>query len=385
LRDPTRLVRIIRFKPATSLSSGELMFNFVRPFFSERNEPIGIDFGTTRLRLAQTSVNDEGLKLLWAAGCDVPRDTVDQRPTRSEFFTRSLKTLLSRSNFQGRRAVLTLPAFLTHVRHVRVNRTQPEELPEQLRHAVADKLSGSPDDYVFRHVIAGEFPGDQGTQVEAIVMAAPKRDVAQLLDDARCAKLDVVGLLAQPAAIIECFQHIYRRASDAEAVNLFVDFGTRQTRVLIGHAGTLRFARSVARTLFDASAEPDSVQLLADDIDLCRRYHESIFPEKPITRIIYVGAAALSESATQSIAEALALPAQVGDPLVRFNRSQMPQLDILDRRKPQPEWAAAIGASLSLSNHAHPAPTGKPTTSDTHQQRSSDDALTIASSGGTHR
>ncbi len=359
------------------------MLNFVKPFLSERNEPIGIDFGTTRLRLAQTSLEAEGLKLQWAAGCDVPQDVVDQRATRSGFFIQSLKTLLSRSSFQGRRAVLTLPAFLTHVRHVRVNRTQPEELPSQLRTAVADKLPGSPDDYVFRHVIAGEFRADQGTQIEAIVMAAPKRDVEQLLDDARRAKLDVVGLLAQPAAIIECFQRVYRRAADAEAVNLFVDFGTRQTRVLIGHEGTLRFARSVARTLYDASAEPDSVQLLADDIDLCRRYHEAIFPERPVTRLIYVGAAAHAESATQSIAEALGLPAQIGDPLVRFNRSQMPQLDVLDRRKPQPEWAAAIGASLSLSTHA-PASSQREA-SVAQQHRSTDQTPAAAPTGGSTR
>ena len=100
-----------------------------------------------------------------------------------------------------------------------------------------------------------------------------------------------------------------------------------------------------AREALERATATDS-QRLADELDLCRRYYDATFPVRPITRLVFVGGGARDRLLCAAIAQAMSMPAQIGDPLVRFNRSALPSLGCLDRREPQPAWAVAIGLSL---------------------------------------
>ena len=89
------------------------------------------------------------------------------------------------------------------------------------------------------------------------------------------------------------------------------------------------------------------VSRLVDELTLCRRYHESTFPAKPVQRLIFIGGEARQRWVCQRIARELGLAAQVGDPLVRMGRiSEIPVESGLDRRLPQPAWTVAIGLSF---------------------------------------
>jgi Tfp pilus assembly PilM family ATPase len=59
------------------------------------------------------------------------------------------------------------------------------------------------------------------------------------------AKLDVVAMNIEATATIDCFSHVYRRKSDNEAVNLFVDIGSSSTRALVARGSQILFARSI--------------------------------------------------------------------------------------------------------------------------------------------
>ena len=86
---------------------------------------------------------------------------------------------------------------------------------------------------------------------------------------------------------------------------------------------------------------------LVDELNLCRRYHESAFPNRPVDRLVFVGGEARNRGLCQHVAREMALAAQVGDPLVRMAR--MSEIGIesgIDRRLPQPSWAVAIGLSM---------------------------------------
>ncbi|HQY87941.1 MAG TPA: pilus assembly protein PilM [Tepidisphaeraceae bacterium] len=315
------------------------MLSFVRNMIPDRANPIGIDFGSSTLRAVQTERDHGELKIVWAESRPVDADAMNNPAERARFFVDAMKSMLSTGTFKGRKAILALPSFLTHVRHIRTPVFSPDEAREIITREAHGKLPIEPEHCMLRHVIAGEFPSENGTQSELILMAAAKRDVESLLESAARAKLDLVGLVAQPRALVDCFENIYRRVADATAVNLFVDLGANSTRVVVGHSGQLRFARSIPNT-------KDESTRLIDELELCRRYHESTFADKPISRLIFVGGCAKDQNLCQSIAQAMSLPAQLGDPLVRFNRTAMPQLTAMDRRAPQPEWAVAIGASL---------------------------------------
>jgi Tfp pilus assembly PilM family ATPase len=94
-----------------------------------------------------------------------------------------------------------------------------------------------------------------------------------------------------------------------------------------------------------ACAEP--LGTLIQELDLCRRYFESTFPNKPVDRLIFIGGEARQRSLCQHIARELGLAAEVGDPMVRMGRISDVGIESgIDRRHPQPGWTVAIGLSL---------------------------------------
>lgn len=90
--------------------------------------------------------------------------------------------------------------------------------------------------------------------------------------------------------------------------------------------------------------EPLSV--LTDEIALCMRYHESLFPGNKIGRAIFVGGEARHVALCQHIAKMLRLPAHVADPLARFGRGGKERLEGVDLKQPQPGWCVCAGLAV---------------------------------------
>jgi Tfp pilus assembly PilM family ATPase len=95
----------------------------------------------------------------------------------------------------------------------------------------------------------------------------------------------------------------------------------------------------------EACQEP--LQKLVEELSLCRRYYEATFPNQPVQRLVFVGGEANQRAMCQSIAKTLGIAAQIGDPLCRMNHSEQIGAEMgIDRRRPQPAWAVAIGLSM---------------------------------------
>ena len=435
------------------------MLGFVQSWFAPRCNPIGIDFGSDCLRLAQVQWTGEEYKLLAAASADVPSHVRTDLGRRFAFFVDTVRDLLASAPFRGRQVTLALPAWTMFVRHLRMPKLDDEAMRKALPWELRGKLPIDPNNAVLRHVIAGEVYQDQEPKYEVIVTAASKEMVNQLLAAASRAKLDVTGMNIEPKALIDCFAHVYRRKSDEAATSCFVDIGCAASRAVIGRGSDMlfsrvipvggdQFSRAVAdalkisvpdakilrvklctqhaseeareRTQVQSAAEvsPTAVRReldatagggdssfallgsalrkaegqetvhrpagegeaassnggesndateqqkvnnacreplvrLVDELNMCRRYYESTFPEKPIDRLIFVGGEARQRLLCQQVAREMGLAAQVGDPLVRMGRiSEIGIESGIDRRQPQPSWAVAIGLSMGPRNGA---------------------------------
>ena len=105
----------------------------------------------------------------------------------------------------------------------------------------------------------------------------------------------------------------------------------------------------------DEAAFAPAVGRLADEIGLCRHYHEAAFPDRPIQRLIFVGGGAHATDACRALARRLGMAASVGDPLLRMAAQFDPPEDCpLAVGRPAPDWFAAV--SLSLTRAAEIAP-----------------------------
>jgi type IV pilus assembly protein PilM len=434
------------------------MLKFVNNLFAAKSNPIGVDFGTDAIRLAQVQWTGSEFALTAAATADVPSHIRNDPAGRAAFFVESIRDLMAQGGFKGRQVVLALPAAALQMRHIRVPKMDEASLKKSIPFEARGQFTFDASGAVVRHMVAGELSADTESKLEVIVMAAARSAVNDYLAAAAKAKLDVVGMNVEPRVVVDCFAQLYRRKTDADTINAFIDIGSAGTRVIISRGRQIYFARTISiggntftaavasalklnfedakllrmrlASVSPASAEPidvtppiirplaaaspapaeesfallnaglasaqaqtssrmpdnapvasmsvanpiaredtsasadlsrqernearsvdqacrDMLNKLVDEIELCRRYFEGTFPNKPVERLIFVGGEARQRSLCQHIAREMGLAAQVGDPLVRMGRiSDISMESGIDRRHPQPAWAVAIGLSM---------------------------------------
>jgi type IV pilus assembly protein PilM len=221
------------------------MLNFVQNWFAPRCNPIGVDFGTDSLRLAQVQFTDGEWRLIGAASADVPTHVRQDPVARAAYFIETTRDLLAQGGFHGRTAVLSLPSAQMHIQHLRVGKMDEQTMKKALRWEAHGKIPIPANQAVLRHIVAGEVYVDQEMKQEVIVLAAARSTVDQMLAAAVKARLEVVGMNVEPLAILDCFTHIYRRQADAETTFMFVDIGCSGTRAFISRGGQILFARSI--------------------------------------------------------------------------------------------------------------------------------------------
>ncbi|HET6250793.1 MAG TPA: pilus assembly protein PilM [Tepidisphaeraceae bacterium] len=221
------------------------MLTFVQSWFAAGANPIGIDFGTECLRMAQVEKAGGDCRLIAAASLDVPTDIRTDPTARLDFFAAKLPELCAQGNFRGRRVVLAVPAANMHVQHLRLPRMDEESIKKALPWESSDKLPFDPSDAMLRHLVAGDIYCEQEPRSEVILMAAQRHFIDAMLAAAGRGRVDVVGMNVEPVALIDCFLNIYRRKSDADQTNCFVDIGSRASRAIIARGGQVLFVRNL--------------------------------------------------------------------------------------------------------------------------------------------
>ena len=89
---------------------------------------------------------------------------------------------------------------------------------------------------------------------------------------------------------------------------------------------------------------------MSDELSLCVRYHSALFGQRRIDRVIFLGGESRSTALCRSLARALNVSAQLGDPLARYaDGPHDPKLP--EPGQASPSWASACGlctASVDL-------------------------------------
>jgi type IV pilus assembly protein PilM len=352
--------------------------------------PIGLDLGSSTIKLAQLRSAGDVTELLAAGTVEVSRDIRRQDiAKRFDATGEAIRCLVKANPFKGRQCVVSLPTEFAFVHHLRIPKLSAKEIPGCLQFELQGKLPFSTDDAVIRYVVAGDVFNDGEPRQEVIVVAASRDTIDRYIRMVNRAGLEVVGMNIEACAVVECFARLFRRDSDAARTILYVDIGSATTQVALSHGNRLVFARNLmiggqqldqavadglkipidhARLLRrdPQNAQQDSAAVgelyhlmqsplgnLAEELIQCLHYYESVFRNQAVERAIFVGGQAYDKRLCQSLAQRLNLPAQVGDPLMRIKRIEGAGLPIgLDRREPQPDWAVAVGLSIGAASAA---------------------------------
>ncbi|MDD4889701.1 MAG: pilus assembly protein PilM, partial [Phycisphaerae bacterium] len=92
----------------------------------------------------------------------------------------------------------------------------------------------------------------------------------------------------------------------------------------------------------------EETERLSRELIYCVRYYLSLFPDRAVERIVFLGGEAHHRTVCQQIARDLRLPAMLGDPMLRMHRAhEGVECGDLTPGTPVPEWAVAFGCSLT--------------------------------------
>lgn len=368
-------------------------FGLFRPTLS----PVLADFGASGVKLLQLSSGDSP-RVFAVASIDFDEAT-RARPLEARLAHVAVRLLdtLREGGFRGRRVVVAPFTQHTLVQHVAVPASDAACADQLIRTRIAISLGCDPAELVVRTNKVTETMRDGESRVEAIAFAMARQDVMRYVELFRRAGLSVVGVHSGIAAMVHAFDGDAVRA-DATRATMYADLGDGGTKVAICHGEKLVFAKSIpfAGRSLDArlaaahgggleetrqtrmaagllawrSPEPpeltvapalatlasapsrvataatreavEAIEGLSDELSMCMRYHGALFPDHPIQRVVFVGGEARDRGLCQALAQALQLPAKVGDPLATLLAGETPR-GLPDPASPHPGWTVACG------------------------------------------
>lgn len=240
---------------------------------------IGIDFGSTGLKLAEVSIDKGAAAVVKQAFMPLGPSVISSggiRPENVESVAAELKAFLAENRFTSKDAVMGLNSPVD----VSVNRTStPWHEPKNYQTAVAfdivadeSLLPGAPKEINVDAVVFGEFvDADEKRKVDALLVGVSQKLVGLQMDVLQKAGLNAAGADLSAMASLRA-SWIATRA--AGVLDVLVDIGQDVTSVLIHEGG-----RPYALTLHRGTAGGDLDRLISaglEDDDIERIIKEKV-------------------------------------------------------------------------------------------------------------
>ena len=352
-----------------------------------RQLPIGLDVGTTTVRMLQLSGSERDLRVLDAAKFVIPLEVKGDASRRRTFIIEGVRRLMKERRFRGREVVMALAAGELAVRNIRMPRMPQKELLTAVNWEAQNKFPFDTATAVIQYLKVGEVRHGDRVLEEIILFVTPRVEVDEKIQLACEAGVNLVSLDAEPCTVFRGFERFLRRRDDEDIVRAFSDIGA-ETKVVIARGrdivfvktipiGGSVFNRSVADRLELAPSEAEALRRriawrrsreddegqetdraaravadairphledLADEIDLCLRYYSVTFRGPCPGSILFTGGEAHDPSIPATLGDRLGMEIEIGDP---FRGVRTDHLEpILDRRGIRAEWATVFGLSL---------------------------------------
>ncbi len=150
--------------------------------------PIGIDVGTSDIKLAQLK-RERKQWLPFAAVRQVWRTRSTDEPQFDDVLTTSLKAAYESHGFKGRRAIVTAPSCLIDVWPVKVPLNEGVDVFSFVQAEIAERRGQLTSEFVVDYWIAGETVEHGETKLEAYAVSASREKIVSLVKSIEAAGL----------------------------------------------------------------------------------------------------------------------------------------------------------------------------------------------------
>jgi type IV pilus assembly protein PilM len=370
-------------------------------------QPIGLDIGFDSVKMLQVEVVGEHLSVVAAARQVMSPEARSQPDLRISLACDLIKQMIRQGEFSGRRAVVSLPREMLHVKNLRLPLIPPHELQQAVRFEAKNIFPFDTAKAHIQIIPAGEVRQGLDVRQEVIVIAAQYEDVDSFLEQIHRSGVSVESIDVEPCAVYRSFERFIRRREDEQEVHVIVDVGARRSQVVIGKGRDITFlkpveigsdhlheavskklgitieeARALRRRLIEqrcgefgkpeapeVAARRDPVQQAVYDatrstmeemgreIALCLRYYSVTFRGQRPSKLKLVGGESCDPLLVGVLNAAAGIPLESGRPLFSLDTSRM---KLADRRGTMGEWAMALGLALKMTKGYFAPRDGKP-------------------------
>ena len=344
-------------------------------FLKQRCSPIGVDVGQRSVKLLQ--MDGDRTTVVQTARWDLVAPEQDAGgPPSAQSVTSAIKRALQSRKFYGSEAVLCLGGRQLFVQNIRVPKTATTDLETVVKQEAAGKVPFSITETEVRYLEAADIRQGDTTRREVILLACHRPQLEGYLDCVVAAGLRPVAVDVEPAALVRCYAHQYRRDQDRQQRVMYVHVGATSTVVVIAQGANALFVKyldlggshmndAVARGL---GMEPSAATMmrmhngdrrkdqqdpevaagveqalrpvldqLANELLLCIRYHSVTFRGQRLARVV-IGGGEASDMLVEQLNGRLDLTCELGDPF------RTCKLKTEVRRRTQ--WDIAAGLAL---------------------------------------
>jgi len=244
----------------------------VRWFVKRRRGPIGIDVGSTTVKLLQLSA--DRTEVLEAACWELPAGPEGQPDRSPASVAEAIRRAREGRGFRGREAVFCLGAGDLFMQNIRVPQAAGDELTKIVCAEAAGRLPFDSGEAEIRYLEADNVRQGDSLRREVILLACRRPVVERTVAVAEDAGLVPVALDIEPSALLRCYARQYRRDADQERRAMFVNVGGSNTTVVIARGCRAMFAKclDVGGRHFD-EAVARHLKMKPADAAALRRHH----------------------------------------------------------------------------------------------------------------
>lgn len=212
--------------------------------FSPSTSPIAIDFGSSCVKILQTTTGEKPT-ILAAAELSIPDHLRLKSEELWKFYAAELPRLIKKGGFKGKRAVCCVPGYQTIAQHLQVEGSEGVKKGLLAQSQLQMQVGAAPNSLVVRTFEVADIHRNGQVRTEMICFAMPRDIVMRYVDVLKKCKLEVAGVHSGNMATLRAFDHIYRREGDDALTTVYIELGWGSTNVSIAHGTKLVFARTV--------------------------------------------------------------------------------------------------------------------------------------------
>ncbi len=359
--------------------------------------PIGIDIGTTSIKMLQFADDEDAPRIVAAAHCDLPAASEGDADPASAAY-RAVSDSLRCNPFVGRRVVTAFGNGDFQIKNIRLPRMPADELAGAVEFEARERFDVPGGPLQFRFGSASEVRHGNEMKEEIIVFGVSEEIIAKRLSFMESLKLEVAAIDITPCGVARSFVRFLRRFDDLSVVNVFLEIGWSCTTVVITRGTEIAFVKQIeiggkhmtaavsealgvsvleagrlrlriirqtgGRRNGDAApvheelrntvadAVRPSVERMCREIQLCLRYFAVTFRGQRPESITFVGGDAHEPVLMAILGENIDIPCTIGHPLRGVHQADL--IGGPDRRTFQPAWAVAAGLALRDSKWVEP-------------------------------